>query len=387
MNKYFKIAKEKISSALKDRRALHQIPELGLDLPKTKAYIKARLLELGLEVKEYGTSGLSAVIEGNGVGKTLLLRADMDALPMKEKSNLDFSATGEFAHTCGHDLHSAILLAVAEILIDNRKNFAGRVKLMFQPAEEIFKGSSMMIKEGVLDNPKVDAAIALHTSLDECPGSIGYCRGYMTTSCDNFRIDIQGKGSHGAYPHTGIDPIGVAVNIYQNFNSLIARDNPPQATTTLTFGEFVAGSNSNIIPDTARMQGTMRTYTPEVREKLKTRMLEIIDGVAKTTGCKITLDFFSGVPSMYSDPDLTQNFIDILHKDFVELKTIPDTRIMASEDMANVSVKIPTTYFMLNCKVDGNNFSHHNPGVLFNEDAIPYGVAVLTTCAIDWLNK
>ncbi|QEJ95130.1 M20 metallopeptidase family protein [Treponema phagedenis] len=369
------------------RRALHQIPEVGLNLPKTKAYVKAKLEGLGLKVKELGESGLSTIIEGNGDGKTLLLRADMDALPMCENSHLPFSAQGAEAHTCGHDLHTAMLLTAAEILIEHKNEFPGKVKLMFQPAEEIFKGSKMMIKEGILENPKVDAALAMHTNLDESPGSFGYNLGYMTTSCDNFKIDITGKGAHGAYPHTGIDPINAAVNIYQNFAELLSRENPPQATTTLTFGELSAGSSSNIIPETARMQGTMRTYDPDVREKMKKRMGEILEGIAKTTGCKIEIDYFSGVPSLYSNPELTREIVEIVTEKCPEIKMLPNAKIMASEDMADISVKVPTTYLMMNCKVDGINVSHHNPGVLFNEDAMPYGVDVFTTVAIEWLKR
>lgn len=343
MNKYLAKAKEIFPSMQKDRRHIHSNPEIGLVLPKTKAYVRHKLEEMGLEVKEHGESGLSAVIKGKGQGKTILLRGDMDALPMKEETGLDFKSRDEDKfHGCGHDLHTAMLLGAAQIILENKDSFPGNVKLMFQPAEEIFKGSAMMIEDGILENPKVDAAMALHTALDEGPGSVGYYLGHMTTSCDNFRIDIQGRGGHGAYPHTTIDPINAACLIYSQFGQLISRENPPQATTTLTFGELSAGSSSNIIPDRALMQGTMRTYVPEVREKLKGRMLEILDGVAKTTGSEIKNDFFSGVPSMYSDPELTQFLVDILNRDMPELKTIADVRIMASEDMANIGLEVPT---------------------------------------------
>lgn len=372
-----------------NRRRIHMYPEVGLELPETKKFMKSKLEDLGLsDIKEYGSSGLSAVIEGNGEGKTLLLRADMDALPMDEGNNLEFKSKnkGKF-HGCGHDIHSSMLLGAAKIIVENNDKFPGRVKLMFQPAEEIFEGSKMMIKEGVLENPTVDAAMALHTGLNEGVGSVEYNFGYMTTSCDNFKINITGKGGHGAYPHTAIDPINAAINIYQNFGQLISRENPPTDTTTLTFGELSSGSSSNIIPETAVMQGTMRTYNPEVREKLKKRMLEIVEGVAKTTGCKIELDFFSGVPSMYSNPEFTQSIVEILNRDFPELKTIPDSKIMASEDMADISVEVPTAYMMLNCNVEGNDFSHHNPGVMFDEEALIYGATLFATAAMGWLKE
>ncbi|MCI5675613.1 MAG: M20 family metallopeptidase [Ezakiella sp.] len=372
---------------IKIRRDLHQIPELGLSTPKTKAYIKKELEALGLEIKEYGESGLSALIKGREEGKTILLRADMDALPMKENSGLEFEAKGDAAHTCGHDLHSSMLLGAARLLVERKDEFKGNIKLMFQPAEEIFKGSEMMIEEGILEDPKVDAALALHTELQGEPGTIYYNEGYMTTSCDNFKITITGKGGHGAYPHTTIDPIHVGVMLYLSFGELVSREVPPSEVVTLTFGQFSGGSNSNIIPEIVEMQGTMRSYSPEVREKLKKRMLEIVEGLAITTGAKIDLDFFAGVPSTYSDPDLTREFIEILKENVPELKLVGDHRIMASEDMANVSVKVPTVYLMLDSKTAGNDFSHHNPAVNFNEDAIPYGISTFVAIAINYLNN
>lgn len=388
MLNYFEKANEYKDELIKKRRDLHQIPETGLDLPKTKEYVKNELESLGLEVKEYGSSGLSVLIEGEkGDGKCLLIRADMDALPMKEMTDLPFKATGENAHACGHDLHASIAMTTAKFLLKEKKNFKGSVKLMFQPAEEIFAGSKMMIEEGILLNPKVDAALALHTGLDEGPGSIAYNEGFLAKSCDNFKITITGKGGHGGYPHTVIDPIHAGVNIYNNFMELVGREAPPQENVTLTFGQFKSGSNSNIIPEVAELQGTMRTYNPDVRENLKNRMVDICEGVSKANRCKVDLDFFTGVPSLYSDPELTKNFVEIIKESGADVKLIPDTQIMASEDMALVAEIVPTTYFMLNCKVEGNTGSHHNPNVEFNEDAMPIGLGLFMTVAVNWLNE
>lgn len=389
MNKYFKRAKELFPEMQKNRRHMHMYPEVGLDLPETKKFVKSKLEELGVsDIREYGSSGLSAIIEGKGEGKTLLLRADMDALPMEEDNDLEYKSKnkGKF-HGCGHDLHTAMLLGAAKILMENKDEFPGRVKLMFQPAEEIFEGARMMIKEGILEDPKVDAAMALHTGVDEEVGSAGYSSGYMSTSSDNFKINITGKGGHGAYPHTTIDPINAAVNIYENFSRLISRENPPTDTTVLTFGQLSAGASSNIIPEQAIMQGTMRTYNPEVREKLKKRMVEMVEGVEKTTGAKVELDFFAGVPSLHIDPEFSQSIVEILNKDFPEFEIIPDSKIMASEDMAEVSIEVPTMYMMLNCKVGGNEFSHHNPGIKFDEEGMTYGATVFATSAIGWLKE
>lgn len=388
MTNYFKEALKYKDELIEKRRALHQIPEVGLDLPKTKAYVKGELEELGLEVKEYGTSGLSTLIQGEkGEGKCIMIRADMDALPMSEENGSPFASTGNTAHTCGHDLHSAIGLTAAKVLLKEKANFKGTVKLMFQPAEEIFAGSKMMIENGILENPQVDRALALHTALDKETGSICYNEGYVATSSDNFKIIIKGKGGHGAYPHTTIDPINVAVNIYTNFLELIARECPPQETSTLTFGMLSAGSNSNIIPDLAEMQGTLRAYNPEVRNKLKTRMLEIIEGLKISTKAEIDLDFFTGVPSLYSDPEFTREIVGYIKNSDFDGELIPDSRIMASEDMALVAEKVPTAYFNVNCKLPGNNFSHHNPGVDFDENMMPIGLGLMLTAVVSWLNN
>lgn len=386
MNKFYELAEKMQDETIKMRRDLHQIPEIGLEVEKTCDYVEGKLKEIGLEPVRYGNSGISAIIDSGKEGKCLLLRADMDALPMSEDNDLPFKATNGCAHTCGHDTHAAMLISAAKILNDNKDSFKGKVKLMFQSAEEIFKGSRFMIEHGILENPKVDAALAMHTSLDEEPGSFGYNLGYMTTSCDNFKITIVGKGSHGAYPHTAHDPIYAGVLLYTHFMELIAREKDPNKVATLTFGQFTAGSNSNIIPNECVMQGTLRTYQPEVREYTKARIADAVKAVEVLTQTKIDVDYFSGVPSLYSDPDLTEFFADTI-KDNMDLKAVKDSKIMASEDMACVAEKVKTTYLMLNMKTKGCDAAHHNPKVIFNEDALKYGTAIFAICAVNYLNK
>lgn len=344
------------------------------------------LKEIGASIKEVGKSGVQATIKGEkGQGKRVLIRADMDALPMQEESGLDFYSKNKFvAHTCGHDLHTSIGLSTAKLISKHKKDFKGEVRFMFQPAEEIFEGSKMMIENGVLDG--VDIALALHTNLTHEAGSISYYEGYMATSCDSFKVTIKGQGGHGGYPHTTKDPINAGVMIYQQFNQLISRDADPSKHTTLTFGQFSSGSNSNIIPDSAILQGTMRTYDPEIREKLLKRIGEIVDGVSKVTECEINLEYFASVPSLYSDPSLTKELVGYV-KESSDMEMISGERLMASEDMAFVSRKVPTVYFLLNSKIPGNNYSHHNPKVDFSEDAMPIGVGLFVTSAINWLNN
>lgn len=387
MQSYMNEAKQLEEKITKYRRDLHQIPELGLDLPKTKSYIMEQLDALQLEYEEVGTSGISVLIRGKEEGKTILLRADMDALPMQEENDLPFKATGQCAHTCGHDLHAAMLLGAAEIINNHKDEFAGNVKLMFQPAEEIFKGSEEMIANGILENPKVDAAIAFHTGLDDTPGSFGYYQGNMTTSSDNFKITITGKGGHGAYPHTTIDPIYAGMVIRDAFNQMISYEITGNENTTLTLGQFAAGSNANIIPEVCTLQGTTRSYIPENRNHIMKRMEEIMEGVEKITRTKIDFEILAQVPPLYSDPEFTEELVHIMKEAAPEIKGIPNTRVKASEDMANISVQVPTAFFMMNCKVEGNDFSHHNPEILFDEKVLPIGSGSFATLAIHWLNS
>lgn len=386
MKNYFKGAEELKDELIKNRRHIHENPESGLELPQTKEYVMKYLKEIGASIKEVGKSGVQATIKGEkGQGKRVLIRADMDALPMQEESGLDFSSKNKFvAHTCGHDLHTSIGLSTAKLISKHKKDFKGEVRFMFQPAEEIFEGSKMMIENCVLDG--VDIALALHTNLTHEAGSISYYEGYMATSCDSFKVTIKGQGGHGGYPHTTKDPINAGVMIYQQFNQLISRDADPSKHTTLTFGQFSSGSNSNIIPDSAILQGTMRTYDPEIREKLLKRIGEIVDGVSKVTECEINLEYFASVPSLYSDPSLTKELVGYV-KESSDMEMISGERLMASEDMAFVSRKVPTVYFLLNSKIPGNNYSHHNPKVDFSEDAMPIGVGLFVTSAINWLNN
>ena len=260
MNQFLRRATELEPQMQKDRRYLHQHAEAGEHLPGTTKYVMERLASIGLSPHEICDSGVTALSEGSRPGKTILLRADMDALPMKESNSLPFQTVTDAAHNCGHDIHTAMLLAAAQILYERRDELCGSVKLMFQPAEEVFTGSENMIKAGLLSNPTVDAAMGMHVMLDTPVPSLNYGTGFMTSSCDGFKITVKGVGCHGAMPHMGIDPINVGFHIYSAFQNLIARECDPGEKASLTLGAFNAGSTSNIIPDSAVLMGTLRTY-------------------------------------------------------------------------------------------------------------------------------
>ena len=387
MNDFLTRAREINDETIEHRRHIHQIAEAGMDLPNTAAYVEKCLKEIGLEPKRLGSSGIVALIKGAKPGKTLLLRADMDALPMKEDNSLPFKSTTNAAHCCGHDLHTAMLLAAARMLSEKKDELCGTVKLMFQPGEENFSGSRMMIDAGLLESPKVDAAMAMHVMLDGPVGWLCYGENGMTSSCDGFKITVHGRGSHGAMPNLGVDPINSAVHIYQEFQGLIAREVAMLEPAVLTIGEFTAGSVPNIIPETAVMAGTLRTYDKKLRERLNARMREVAEYTAKALGASADFEVLSDVPTTVTDPAMLHEmlgYVDGLGYDFHK---IPNYKVTPSDDFGSISEHVPCVYFMLCAKVDGNNFPHHNSKVLFSEDALPFGAAIHAQCAFNWLKN
>ena len=384
MNHFLQRAEELKESMLNDRHYLHQNPEIGNELPITTKYVMDRLTEIGLEPKEICQSGVVAVIQGKKPGKTYMLRADMDALPMTEINDLPFKSLNENAHNCGHDMHTSMLLAAAQMLKEKEDELEGCVKLMFQPAEEQFKGSPAMIEAGVLEN--VDACSAMHVMLDWDAPAYGCRPGFMTSSCDGFKITVNGKGCHGAMPELGVDPINVGMHIYQGFQNLIARESGSKETACLTVGQFAAGETPNIIPATAVLQGTLRTYNQTLREKLVKRMHEIVDAAGKMFGAEVTYEVLSSVPSCYTNPEMLAEVKTYL-ADLGDLCKDEGYMVTPSDDVAFISEKVPTVYLMLGARVEGNPYPHHNPRVLFSEDAMPVGAAMHAQCAFEWLKN
>lgn len=387
MNQFLKRAQELNDVIAADRRYLHQHAEAGMELPVSAAYIMKRLTQIGLEPKEIYNSGIVALIGGKKPGKTILLRADFDALPIQEQTGLSFKSETSCAHACGHDVHAAALLGAAQILKEREDELNGCVKLMFQPGEEVFAGAEKMIEAGLLENPKPDAAMAIHTALDWAPGGIGYGSGVVTSSSDNFEIIIQGSGCHGAMPHEGIDPINVGVHIYQGFMELIGREVPPQQTASLTFGQFASGNTPNIIPNQAVLKGTLRTCNKEARKKLLARMQEIAEYSGKMFRADVTLNFIAAVPSLWADPALMRElggYAAEIAPDFVKTK---EYTVTASEDFACVAEQIPSVFFALGCRPEKDVYANHHPKVLFDEGALPYGAALHAQCAFEWLKN
>lgn len=385
MNKFLKRAQELDASMKKDRHFLHQNAEIGFDLPITTKYVMDRLKEIGLEPKEICKSGVTALIKGKKPGKTYLLRADMDALAMNEENDLEFSSKTNAAHNCGHDMHTAMLLGAAQILNENIDELEGNVRLMFQPNEEAFLGSRAMIEAGVLDD--VDVASSMHMMLDYDASNYACAPGFFSSSCDGFKITINGKGCHGAMPHLGIDPINVGISICTAFQQLVSRETPPSETASLTFGQFSGGNTPNIVPDKVVIQGTLRTYNADLRAKLVARMQTIVKSAAEMYGTTAEYEVLSEVPSIYVNPEMLEEVKSYLSEiDGLTLAN-DNLRITPSDDMAFVSEKVPTVYLLLQARVKDNPYPHHNPRVLFDESAMVWGATMHAQCAFEWLKN
>lgn len=387
---YYERALELKDETIANRRHIHKNAETGLDLPKTKAYVMEKLTEYGLEPKDCGY-GVTATL-GKG-GKVLLLRADMDALPMPEESGEEFACpTGKEAHACGHDFHAAMLLTAAKMLKEKEDTLEGTIKFMFQPAEETFEGSKNMIENGILENPPVDAALAYHVSPGKMPiGLFMYNdKDTMMYSVDGFKITIHGKGSHGAYPHVGVDPINIGVHIHLALQELIARESDPTHSCVLTIGQFAGGTAANIIPETAVLQGTIRTNKPEARELLVRRMKEVAEKTAAVYNGTVDIEMISEVPPLICNPKLTDEVVGHMQELGIPgLTPYPGISASASEDFAVIAEKVPSTFMYLSAGYldERGQYPAHHPKAQFNEDVCPIGAACLAHCASQWLKN
>ena len=387
---YYERALQLQAETIAHRRWFHANAEVGLHMPRGQAYVLEELKKLGIEARTCG-SGVTATL--GKPGKCILLRADMDALPMAEESGLDFACkTGTAAHTCGHDFYVAMLLTAARMLKENEDALEGTVKFMFQSAEETFEGARDMIENGILENPAPNAALAYHVTSGKMPTGLYMYNnnGTMMFSVDGFRITVRGRGSHGAYPHAGIDPINIACHIYLALESLIAREVDPARANVLTVGKFNAGNANNIIPETAVLEGTIRSNDKASRELLVHRMQEVAVRTAEVYGGTAEIEMLSRVPPLICDPDLTTEFADMMKNMGIPgARPCPGISASASEDFASIAEKIPATFMYLSAGFpdDRGDAPAHNPKVLFNEDVCPIGASCYAHCATEWLKN
>lgn len=376
-----------------DRRWLHEHPEIGFDLPQTTAYVAKRLREIGLEPEEIVPGGLVATVGDPSSKRCFMLRADMDALPLREETGLPFSSTNEYMHACGHDAHTAMLLGAARILKARESELPGCVKLMFQPDEEgtapdEICGNEAMINAGVLENPRVEAAAAIHLMpVDYRLGEIATRPGTGFSSIDDIDIVVRGKGGHGSRPHQLVDPFNVACHIYQGAQNLIARELDPNDQAVITFGAINGGTAANIVPDDVHMLGTLRTIDEGTRTHLKERMTTMCQSIAHAFGAEADVQFLRGVPSVYNDPLLTDELIGYVEELTGRPVTLLDKPISGSDDMSVISQAVPTTYFVVGTgsESEGVHYPVHNARVVFDESVFVEGAALTATVALRWL--
>lgn len=375
------------------RRDLHKIPEVGLILPETAAYIKGKLDEMGIEYQTFENhSGIVALIGKEKNGKTIALRADMDGLKIKEEVDIPYASTNDNMHACGHDAHTAILLGAAKLLKENEEMLTGRVKLIFQPGEEGPGGAELMVKDGVLQNPEVDRILALHVGTivpGAKSGTISLSYSNMFAADDQFCIKIKGVGGHGSMPNYTIDPVAIAVQVINSLQYIVSREVSALDSAVITVASMVAGRETyNIIPESAEIRGTIRTLKPEIREFVFKRMEDITLGVSKTMRGEAEIEFLDGYPALINSKECTQEFIESAKKIIKEEDIIVlDKSFMGGEDAAFFFREVPGTYFVLNTPKEENGviYPHHNPKFQIDESPLHLGTALLVQAAVDFL--
>ncbi len=377
---------------LAHRRTLHSNAEAGAHLPKTTAYVKQALTRLGYAPREICPSGIVAEITGEDTGRCIFLRADMDALPMREQSGLDFQSENGNMHACGHDMHTAMLLGAAAVLRQYQKALKGTIKLVFQPDEESLTGAKQMLAAGVLKNPAPQAGMALHV-ISNVPSGLVLCgKGTFMAGCSHFRIRVMGLGCHGAMPETGIDPINIAVHIYLGLQALIAREISPTIPASITLGKFSGGSNSNIIPQEVVLEGTIRSFDREVSAKLLQRVREITEHTAAAFGGTVALEVFADTPPLQNDPKLMEQMQKFTVQLFGKQSAYTvEQGGMGAEDFAVYTQALPCAYLLLGAGTQKEDPRYglpmHNEKIIFNEDILTQGAALYAWCALSWLSN
>lgn len=391
MNEILSYINEIEQEVINFRKELHKIPEVGLNLPKTKEFIINKLQKMDIEVKEYKScSGISGVI-GKKEGKVIAIRSDMDALPIKEETGLIYASKNGNMHACGHDGHMAIVLGVAKTLKKFEDKLNGKVKLIFQPGEEKEGGAKYLIEEGVLENPKVDAILGIHIGnfIDEIDnGKIGLYKGPFMASIDRFRIKIIGKGTHGATPHKGIDSIYISSLVLTSIQEIVSREIEVFSPSIISFGKINGGSAYNVIPDNVEIEGTVRTIDKNIREYIPKRMEKLVLSITNGFRGNFEFEYNFGYPVVENNSDLVDKFYESAKKIIDEERIVFLKKpTMVGEDFSYYTENIPGLYIFLSSKKQGDVYPHHNSKFDIDEKNLYFGVACLSQFAVDLLNE
>lgn len=372
------------------RRHLHMHPELSFQEVETPKFIANKLKEFGVEVRtEVGGRGVVGTIRGGKPGKTVALRADFDALPIDDEKDVTYKSTVPgVMHACGHDGHTATLLAVAKVLSTNREQLQGNIVLIHQFAEELAPGGAKpMIADGCLDG--VDAIFGTHLSSNIPYGKISYHEGYTMAAADKFEIEVLGRGGHGAAPHETIDSIVVASQLVVKLQQIVARRVSPLKSAVVTVGSFHAGNAFNVIADRAKLTGTVRTFDPEVRDLIEQEMKRIVEGETASAGANYEMLYERGYDALYNHPEETQFFAQMMEQQFGADMLVPGEPSMGGEDFAYYLQKVPGTFFFTGVGNDaiGANYPHHHPKFDIDERGLLLASKALVTVALQYLNK
>lgn len=390
MSKILEQARELEQEIIAHRRTIHGYAEVGFDLPKTRAYVTEKLREYGYEPQTVGRGGV--VCTAGKPGRTILLRADMDALPMEERSGESFAAKNGCCHSCGHDCHTAMLLGAAKLLKEHENELAGTVKFMFQPAEELLGGAKDMIANGVLENPKVDAALAIHVMVgkeDSHCGSIFCIPGCVTNSGDAVRITIHGRDAHGSQPELGVDAIHIAANLVLALEELTAREIPTAQDTIVLVGRIEGGTTCNSVAGDAVLEVSIRTAGPAERAFLLKRIEEISLGVAAAFRGSVRVEHQYGSPALVNDDGLLKEFVSYMEECLPSDQVLQGTKMGGGEDFTMVAEKVPSVFLQLGVGSieEGYDNTLHQPAVRMKEAAFSVGTAVYAQCAMRWLEE
>jgi amidohydrolase len=371
------------------RRDLHRHPELAFEETRTAGIVAKELLKLGLEVQTgVGKTGVVGLLEGDHPGLTVLVRADMDALPVHEQNETDYVSTvpGKM-HACGHDGHTSIGLAVAKMLSARRAQMHGRVKFVFQPAEEVGNGAKAMIADGALENPRPDFAIGLHLWNNLPVGKVAVTPGPAMSAADDWRCVVTGYGGHGASPHQTKDPIAAAAQIITALQTVTSRNVDPLDTAVVTVAMIRGGDAFNIIPPTVEMKGTIRTYRQKTKEMVHARVRAICEGVAAAMGCSAELTFDEMTLAVDNDPVLSDQIAALAAEVVGAENVVRDERTMGSEDMSYLMQNIPGCFFFVGSAnaARGLDYPHHNPRFDIDEQALVIGATILASAAASFV--
>jgi amidohydrolase len=368
------------------RRDFHRHPEVAFQEQRTSSVIRKYLESLDITVVECAKTGLRGVLHGNPGGKTVALRADIDALPLKEEGDKEYiSQNPEAAHCCGHDGHMAILMGAVKLLQERKSEFQGDVVFLFQPSEErIPGGAKPMIEEGALDG--VDAIFGLHLWVPLPTGKVGVVKGPMMAQPDAFTIVVKGKGGHGSMPHQTVDPILVASQIVVNAQSVVSRNIDPLKPAVVSFGTIEGGTIYNIIPSEVKLTGTVRSFESEIKDIAKKRIAEIAEGTSRAMGASVEFTYEEGYPPVVNDESMANFVLDVARRTLGEESVVDIDPVMGGEDFAYYLQKVPGAFLFLGAG-DGFDFPHHHPAFDFDEKVLSQGVLLMTNLVLEDLGQ